>query len=422
MNSLTKTLSQNMLMFLVLIFPLIFFFRSIAINFVSGLIIIFFIIHCSSNFLTHIKKNRVYLLFFAVIALVFATYIEEGFNLKFLKSLSLIKIPIFFMAVIYTYKNLFFYKFSTKIIKYIIVIFAIFFIDLIYQFIFNENILGFKAGMCNYYNECARFSSFFNDEYIAGGYITLIIIPFFLLINKIYEKKYLMFVPIIILIFVIITGERTSTILALLFNIFYYSITIKLIRNKLLFFIFLILGLIIFLNILLPDKTAKRYKDEIINMSLDDNGDFTFFYNNPWTLHYESSVKIFMDKPFIGHGLKAFKKKCKKYEYLKVKYSNNYNVCTNHPHNFYLEILNDSGLLGFLFFVLFFILFTYSKFYKIKISKDNLILIYFIIILFFPRPTGSIFSTYFLHLLIYSVGMLAGILDIKENNKYKNEN
>jgi O-antigen ligase len=323
------------------------------------------------------------------------------------------------MAVIYTYKNLFFYKFSTKIIKYIIVIFAIFFIDLIYQFIFTENILGFKAGMCNMYNECSRFSSFFNDEYIAGGYITLIIIPFFLLINKIYKKKYLMLVPITILIFVIITGERTSTILALLFNIFYYSITIKSVRNKLLFFIFLILGLIIFVNLLLPEKTTNRYKSEIIKMSFDDNGDFTFFYNNPWILHYEASVKIFMDKPFIGHGHKAFKKKCKKYEYLKEKYSNNYNVCTTHPHNLFLEVLVDTGLLGFLPFVIFFILLVYSNINKLKNPQYKLILIYLMIIIFLPRPTGSIFSTYFLNMFIYSIGLLTGIMNTKKN--YKNE-
>ena len=56
---------------------------------------------------------------------------------------------------------------------------------------------------------------------------------------------------------------------------------------------------------------------------------------------------------------------------------------------------------------------------KLKYPQDRLILIYLIIVIFLPRPTGSIFSTYFLNMFIYSVGLLAGIMNIKTN--YKNE-
>ena len=55
----------------------------------------------------------------------------------------------------------------------------------------------------------------------------------------------------------------------------------------------------------------------------------------------------------------------------------------------------------------------------LKYSQDRLILIYLIIVIFLPRPTGSIFSTYFLNIFIYSVGLLVGIMNMKTN--YKDE-
>jgi len=124
---------------------------------------------------------------------------------------------------------------------------------------------------------------------------------------------------------------------------------------------------------------------------------------------------MFKQKPFLGNGLKSFRINCAEYE----KLFKDQNVCTTHPHNFYLEVLVDTGLLGFLPFILFFILLIYLNMNKLKYPQDRLILIYLIIVIFLPRPTGSIFSTYFLNMFIYSVGLLAGIMNIKTN--YKNE-
>ena len=34
----------------------------------------------------------------------------------------------------------------------------------------------------------------------------------------------------------------------------------------------------------------------------------------PWGLHIQKSLKLFIEKPLIGHGLKSFRIKCDNYE------------------------------------------------------------------------------------------------------------
>ena len=105
-----------------------------------------------------------------------------------------------------------------------------------------------------------------------------------------------------------------------------------------------------------------------------------------------------MENPFFGTGLKSFLYECKKLQ-------NNNNdksfTCSTHPHNIYLEILINQGILGLLLFLLFtFILINnnYSKiiFSQVTIEKKILSVFFFTILIseLIPiRSYGSIFST-----------------------------
>ena len=44
-------------------------------------------------------------------------------------------------------------------------------------------------------------------------------------------------------------------------------------------------------------------------------------------------------------------------EYLTFHYKNG---CTTHPHNFYLQLLSETGIFGFLFIILLFIYLVYT--------------------------------------------------------------
>ena len=76
-------------------------------------------------------------------------------------------------------------------------------------------------------------------------------------------------------------------------------------------------------------------------------------------------------------------------------------MCLAHPHNFHLEVLNDTGLLGYLFITLFVIstFLTSSKNYRSKktfIEKSIFIfiLINFFLVIWPLKSTGSLFSTW----------------------------
>jgi len=75
--------------------------------------------------------------------------------------------------------------------------------------------------------------------------------------------------------------------------------------------------------------------------------------------------------------------------------------CNTHPHNYYLEILTDLGLIGFILFFTIFIIIIYNSlikkyFFKSDLSFNELIIPFIFIFIpeIFPlRTSGSFFST-----------------------------
>ena len=62
------------------------------------------------------------------------------------------------------------------------------------------------------------------------------------------------------------------------------------------------------------------------------------------TVIYLTAIDLWTDSPMVGNGIKSFRIKC-----LTKLYKPN-RVCEGHPHNYYLELLNDTGLTGTLIF------------------------------------------------------------------------
>ena len=105
---------------------------------------------------------------------------------------------------------------------------------------------------------------------------------------------------------------------------------------------------------------------------------------------------MFKDKPILGHGPKLFRIVCKDYKYNKTE-----DVCSTHPHNFYLQLLAETGLLGFYFILiaLFFvlkeaILILLKK--KYASSQEICLLGAFFLTLWPLVPNGNLFNNYML--------------------------
>jgi O-antigen ligase len=162
--------------------------------------------------------------------------------------------------------------------------------------------------------------------------------------------------------------------------------------------------------------------DKVLNhyIKLPANGLFFYFSkdnNNPnlnkkylftegHDYIFRTSWNMFLDKPILGHGPKLFRIKCKD-----PKYAFNQDSCSTHSHNFYIQLLTETGILGFLFLAGLLIYFFFQSikylfyyfFYKIKLFKDyQICLLAGLLITIWPFTTnGNIFNNYLM--ILYSL-------------------
>jgi len=263
-----------------------------------------------------------------------------------------------------------------------------------------------------------RYNGFFEHEAIAGSYIqkfSLISIFFLFILKKNFFNKFFITIFFInILGLGILLSLDRMPYLIFFFSIFILLIILKNYRIQL--FVSLILTIFLFqfffnnYNIVKNRylslagelelfKVTKLFKKNISeksslpkNISKEDNnlkGDYLKIYN--------ASLHIFFENPFLGTGLKSFLSECKKLQNNNTK---NF-TCSTHPHNIYLEILVNQGILGLLLFLLFIVILiknNYSKiiFSQITIEKKILSIFLFTILIseLIPiRSYGSIFQT-----------------------------
>ena len=130
---------------------------------------------------------------------------------------------------------------------------------------------------------------------------------------------------------------------------------------------------------------------------------------------FETFYDTWLMNKYIGGGIKNFRYYC--HERPNVDKNAKF-VCNMHPHNYYLEILTETGLIGFIVLILSFALLLYQSlvkkyFLKTNINFDNKIIpfIFLFIIEIFPlKSTGSFFTTGNTTYLFLLMGILVGLL------------
>jgi O-antigen ligase len=143
------------------------------------------------------------------------------------------------------------------------------------------------------------------------------------------------------------------------------------------------------------------------------------FYSPNQTILWITSLNIFMDNKVIGAGPNTFRYICDKY---KPKVENEHNKCSTHPHNFAFQLLAETGLIGFLIY-LYFYLFLLKKiiinlyrqiFYQDVKSLPHSALIILILINFFPLITnGNFFNNYLSIINFLPFGLLLFLVNKK---------
>ena len=284
-------------------------------------------------------------------------------------------------------------------------------IDLLIQYTFGKNILGFEPIHNNV------LSGIFFDEAIAGGFIQklflLSLIGLIIFYNKINFSKIYIFPIVLIHTIAIFVSTNKMPFVLIIFSILLLILFFKELRINLI--ICLILSIVISIIIAKNDPNLhQRYKSFYVkifgkdtvhtnkNINIKDEqikiSRMNFFRQGVGSEHgiiYLVAFESFKKSMLIGNGLKSIRINCKKIVLAEGE------MCLAHPHNFHLEVLNDTGLLGYLFVTLFVIstFLTSLKNYRSKntfIEKSIFIfiLLNFFIVIWPIKSTGSFFTTW----------------------------
>ena len=342
------------------------------------------------------------------------------------------------------YKSLFFFRFfiiayviskildfEIKVLNTIIICFLIFSIflsvDIFYQYLTGRDFFGFSPGICTYPDgadkidskNCERFSGFFGKELIAGSFLSsyglMFLYLFFSRFNKLKYTKIISFLFFVAIVFAIVLSGERNAILALVIIFTFNLIFNTKFRKRL-----TIVGslIIIIFTILFSTVENVKYRyfewpiDYVNNMKSDG---LKKLLDTSWGSHYVTSYEIFLDNKIFGTGLKSFRIECQNEKYNVQKLNKKYDLniknsgCSSHPHNIYLELLSELGLVGFILFLTILYLTVFHPFIKnfkyIKNESEIIIILSIILTYIFPfKPTGSFSSSVFSTNLWFFIG------------------
>jgi len=337
--------------------------------------------------------------------------------------------------------------------------------DVIYQYFVGYDLFGYKS-------MGHRNSGPFNDEYIAGSYLVKFSFFSIFYVYEIFKNKnsknlFLIFVITFYGTAQILAGNRMPTLLFL----FGCIIIILFVKN---FRFIMSLGLVALVSIFF---TLSHYESKPSLRFLKITDVYSYFYgdlkrvligikkNITESEHKKSEIKkeekhdpfyhiknyysgyyflstghgpvfltaieMWMEKPWTGYGLKSFRIIC--YEILEKDYGrvfypkvemthkNKIRHCANHSHNYYLELLSETGIIGTSLMIIFFFILLKNSFYCLKqnLRKTDInLLVSILIILFIEiwpiKSSGSFFTTWNATFFWLATAMLISIYSKKD--------
>jgi len=341
---------------------------------------LFFAIYIIQNRLFFLFNNFFFKLFVVFwIILIFSSLFSVQKLISLKVSVFYIRFGIFVIFICYlldknkNFLNNFFYS---TIITISVVIF-----DSYLQYFTGENLIGIPSKV-----DGGRLTSFFGDELIVGSFIARmfpLLVSFFFLLKLKYNYIYLPLIFFLTDIIVFLSGERTSFGIIIILNFLFIIFLKEFKKIRLLTFLISIVTIfiLIFNNPVLKnrmiDQTLNEFKvrnfsepefkinnnQNFFTKIIEDKKSF-FIFTEQHDQHIKTAYNIFLDNKLIGAGPKMFRYLCSDEKYNVGKWS-----CTTHPHNTHIQLLSETGLIGYS--IVFFILILISYLFLILFIKKN---------------------------------------------------
>lgn len=396
--------------------------------FISIIGIIFLSISIKERTWIYYKNNFFY--FFIIINFYFilSSLISENSSLSLESTLFYFRFTFFALGTWFLIDN------NKNLIKFftisLILTFILCIIDGSYQYYYSGQL---ESNLFGYKNiSVSRMTLVFNEKQLLGGYLArLLPLLFALYIYSFPINKKNLILPAIILIacevITYATGERTALALLLIGTL---SIVVLTSKFKLLrIYIFIISFLIIFfITIFNPDIKERNIDKTISQMGIFSNGvevnkiDRLIVFSKQHESHYLTAWNIYMDNKIFGSGPKTFRIYCNDEKYYIDKLG-----CSTHPHNTYVQILAETGIIGLLFIlslVLYICFKALKHIYNSVLNKDKIfndyqvcLIVCFILTLFPFLPTQNFFNNWINVIYYLPIGFYLHSIYSKTNIK-----
>ena len=425
-------------------FPISFIIGSFAVNLNLILLCLLGVFYLKSKILTSKFDFSIKIIFLFFFIIFFSTLLSflktiyfDGYNsvdfARLTKSILFFRFFIFLVTV-YLLNKLGILNFRYFLITATITS-VLLSLDIIYQYIYGVDLVG---------NESAGFrnSGFFGDEFVAGGYIqrfATFSILFTIFLFK--DRKYIKLISTTIVICILgagilFAGNRMPTILFIfgLLLILFSNLKIKKILLASFIGLFVLFKFIIDTNESFKShinnqyksfygstiyliSTSKHFATQKFNKQKRNKTDEfikskTLFYEVKWEPHHRriflAAIDTWRENKIFGGGIKSFRRDCwvvlgKPGINLEDRSLPNVKnrLCSTHPHNYYFEILTETGIVGLIVatvIALLFMIFIFKNVKNIKqVNFENIILLSAIISLILEalplRSTGSLFTS-----------------------------
>jgi len=400
--------------YLIILFPIFIILGPLMMNLFSVILSIYVFLYVK-KFKEIVFSNEKFFILIASFFLFIFPYNSSNFEESLIKYVAYFRNIFMFFGIIIFFSNIDSIKFLNRAKKFYIVLLLVISIDVLKEHFTGANFLG------SYADYEGRIASFSNDELIIGYIFAFLVLFSFGIICQTIKKHYVIFILYSIVGISFLIGER-SNFLKLLLIIIFFSFFHLLLKNKFkllksLNFIFVIILLSIsFLYITKNTSQAKKlYKIpiSIFKGYSSDSPLITNFYESKHAPHYLTAARIFSNHPIFGIGINNFSEESKKQKYndSRLKFSDSRS--STHPHQIYLELLAEVGIVGFFYFILIFFwpfiigIRCYLKDNNLNLLGHLMLHIFFI----FPiLPSGSFFGTIYglpfwfnLSILIYLI-------------------
>ena len=361
-------------------------------------------------FLHYIIKNKDFYYFFntslisyfifCIYCVLISIFVAENVILSLESSLFYFRIGMFSCFVWYLIdkdKSIFVYFYYA-----LILCFSILVIDGYFQYFNGENILGYKL-MGN------QISSLFGDEHIMGSYLSrLFPLLFALFLVKQKQKFEIFFIGLLFIlvdVLIYMSGERSAFFFLNLSTVFIIILIKEYQKFRLVTFIIAIICIIV-LSLNSSQMTDRMFKGPAKDMGFIKSSEKPTIFTSTHDSLIRTAYNMFKDQPLFGHGPKMFRVMCKD-----KKYAVGVNPCLTHPHNFYIQLLAETGIIGFLFLfsALVYVLYAALRQFKSIIFKHKrpltdyqVCLLAGILITVWPiAPNGNFFNNWLM--IVYSL-------------------